>query len=82
MTGLTPRHEARQYARAIAPAMDDSAGKLGFIFSVAVQARPGRFVWLDTSTIDRTKRFEVLESLFVLPGDTEARGMSNRKRAA
>jgi hypothetical protein len=31
----------------------------------AIEGAPhGRFVWLDTATIDRAKRREVLESLF------------------
>ena len=36
-------------------------------------ARPGRFVWLDTATIDRAKRREVLASLFVPPDDAGVR---------
>ena len=37
-------------------------------------APAGRFVWLDTSRIDRAKRCEVLESLFVTGAEIERQG--------
>ena len=41
----------------------------------AMQGAPqGRFVWLDTSTIDQAKRREVLESLFVAGGSGATSG--------
>jgi hypothetical protein len=48
----------------------------------AMQGAPqGRFVWLDTSTIDRGKRREVLESLFVAGSDPAQTGRVVSQRA-
>ncbi len=38
-------------------------------------ARDGRFVWLDSTRVDRAKRREVLESLFVAGGSGQARSL-------
>ena len=51
----------------------DRAAALG-----ATEAAPdGRFVWLHTSRPDRTRRREVLESLFVTPGVGKVRACEN-----
>ncbi|MGB8437513.1 MAG: hypothetical protein WCE38_24985 [Burkholderiales bacterium] len=43
-------------------------------------APPGRFVWLDTSRIDRATQRVVLESLFVARADARGRNLGERQR--
>ena len=43
-------------------------------------APPGRFVWLDTSRIDRATRRVVLESLFVARADARGCNLGKRQR--
>ena len=80
------RHELGVLARASnirrVVVLIDSDTDRGEARAATAGAPAGRFVWLDSTRTDRAKRREVLESLFIAPGDAAAPDRLDLHRAA